>query len=572
MREEIDGAGEITVDLGADPRTAATGHDGRAAQSPLPKRRMPDLGDTAVFMLDGAGRATSWPLMAARLFACPRGAVIGRDICDVLLTGPGQRELVRRALEEVRQGRTTSATIAGGKLGDGRIAIRFEPVAGPEDGAAVLVHRIPPLVAPAWLSEAAARIGSSLDLTRTAAEIADAVVPGFADGVSVYVAERLLAAIEAPQPFAPGRVPAMRRLAARIDGQDQALTDLALHPGEILFFDPGTPIGEALATGKPVKFSQPDADTADRIGRRPGGDIALSFTSFLVMPFVARGEVVGAVVLCRALVSPVFNADDIAQAGELAVRAAMYVENARLYEQERRTALALKWGLLPGHPDIPPGLEVAHRYLAVGDSVVGGDWHDIVAMPDGRTALIVGDVMGHGPEAAAVMAQLRTAAHTLADLGLPPGQVLAKLDQMVARMTAAQFATCVYVVTDPGASSCVVAVAGHLPPVLVRPGGFAEVLELPPGLPVGLGADTAVATEVSLPPGATLAMFTDGLVEDRARSLDDGLAALVAALGSALAPPRVPLDQATDAVIGQLGERREDDATLVLARVRASAL
>jgi serine phosphatase RsbU (regulator of sigma subunit) len=148
------------------------------------------------------------------------------------------------------------------------------------------------------------------------------------------------------------------------------------------------------------------------------------------------------------------------------------IDNARLYDRERRTAFALQHGLLPREPRIPAGMEVAHRYFPVGASVVGGDWHDIVRLPGGRAALIVGDAMGHGPEAAAVMVQLRTAAHTLASLDLPPEDILHRLDRMAAGMPAAPFATCIYAVIDPEQNSCVLAKAGHPPPLLarIRPG------------------------------------------------------------------------------------------------------
>jgi len=219
-------------------------------------------------------------------------------------------------------------------------------------------------------------------------------------------------------------------------------------------------------------------------------------------------------------------------------------------------------------------MEVAHAYLPVGDHVVGGDWHDIVRLPDGRAALIVGDAMGHGPEAAAVMVQLRTAAHTLAELGLPPGQVLRKLDAMAAGMdtagmdagTAAPFATCVYAVIDPSGGASGIVQAGHLPPVLVLPDGETEVLDLPPGLPLGLGTGSFEATQFSLIPGATLALYTDGLVESRSRPIDDGLAALRDALSSALTGPGSTLDDACRTVTQLLCEHGEDDITLMLAR------
>jgi len=246
------------------------------------------------------------------------------------------------------------------------------------------------------------------------------------------------------------------------------------------------------------------------------------------------------------------------------------IDNARLYDRERRTAFALERGLLPGEPRVPAGMEVAYRYLPVGASVVGGDWHDIVALPGGRVALIVGDVMGHGPEAAAVMVQLRTAARTLADLDLPPAEVLHRLDRMAAGMPAAPFATCIAAVIDTSGSSCVIAKAGHPPPVLALAGGATRVPGLPAGLPLGLGAGTGSfeATQISLPPGATLALYTDGLAESRTRPLDDGIAALRDALSSALARPGVTLDSTCEMVTQALRQRGEDDITLVLARIR----
>jgi serine phosphatase RsbU (regulator of sigma subunit) len=183
----------------------------------------------------------------------------------------------------------------------------------------------------------------------------------------------------------------------------------------------------------------------------------------------------------------------------------------------------------------------------------------------------------NGPEAAAVMVQLRTAAHTLAELGLAPGQVLRKLDAMAAGMdpmaagmAAAPFATCVYAVIDPSGGASKIVQAGHLPPVLVLPDGVTEVLDLPPGLPLGLGAGSFQVTQFRLTPGATLALYTDGLVESRTRTFDDGLAALRAALSSALAEPGSTLDGACQTVTELLREHGEDDITLLLARSRQS--
>jgi serine phosphatase RsbU (regulator of sigma subunit) len=200
--------------------------------------------------------------------------------------------------------------------------------------------------------------------------------------------------------------------------------------------------------------------------------------------------------------------------------------------------------------------------------VVGGDWYDIVPLPAGQAALIVGDAMGHGPEAAAVMVQLRTAAHTLADLELPPQEVLRRLDRMAAGMATAPFATCVCAVLDPATHSCLIAQAGHLPPLVHQAGAGTEILDLPAGLPLGLGAESFESTRVSLPPGATLALYTDGLVESRTRPLDEGTAALRALLADTLAQPRSALAATCARVAGELGRDGEDDTTLVLARIR----
>lgn len=180
--------------------------------------------------------------------------------------------------------------------------------------------------------------------------------------------------------------------------------------------------------------------------------------------------------------------------------------------------------------------------------------------------------MGHGPEAAAVMVQLRTAAHTLADLDLAPGEILRRLDKMAAGLAAAPFAaTCICTIIDAAASSCEIAQAGHHPPVLVLPSGATQVLDLPPGLPLGLGAEASTAfqaTQIPLPPGTTLALYTDGLVESRTRPLDQGMAALRDALGTALAAPRATLGSTCATVTHALSQHGEDDITLVLARIR----
>jgi serine phosphatase RsbU (regulator of sigma subunit) len=540
----------------------------RNGENGLPRRREPDLADLATFTLDGQGRITSWSVTATRLFGHPADAVTGHDVCDVLLTGPGQRDLVNRALAEVAAGQLHTATVAGGSLGEGRFAVRWEPLNGLGGGAVVIVQRAWPQPAPSWLREAAARIGDSLDLAETAAEVAEAAVPTFADFVMIYAAERLLAADE----LTPGRAAhgsAVRRLAGRKAGQSAEVAAKLSRPSEVLVLGPGTPGSRAMATGAPVLFDRLDGETAQRLARLPDNKKMTGYTSYMAMPLIARGVVVGCAIFAREQASPPFNQSDVSLAGELTSRAAVCLDNARLYDRERRTAQALQLGLLPGRAQIPDGLEVAHRYRPVRDNVVGGDWHDIVSLPDGRAALIVGDAMGHGPEAAAIMVQLRTAAHTLAGLDLAPEQVLRRLDAMAAGLAAAPFAaTCLYAVIDPRSDSCAIAQAGHQAPILVHPGGGTQILDLPPGLPLGLGEENFEANHVPLPPGSVLALYTDGLVESRTRALDVGLATLRHLLSGALTEPSAPLHQACLSVTQIMREHSEDDMTLVLARIR----
>jgi serine phosphatase RsbU (regulator of sigma subunit) len=567
------------------------------ARPGLPRRREPDLGELAAFTVDSAGLVTSWPGSAARRTGQSAEAVVGHGVGDVLLTGPGQQELARRALAEVATGKAWTEMVAGGRLGDGRFTIRWEPLYSPgayrsaSGDAMVTLRRAWPQPSPRWLADAGIAGGGTLDLGQTAAEIAEIAVPAFADAAGVYVAEHMLTADEAAYQRA-GHGVAARHLAGRLADGVPANADILIPVGEVIIFDPGTPGFQAMRTGQPVVYDRLDQQSAERASHRRGdSQAAARYTSFLAMPLTAQGTVVGCLMFGRTTASPPFSQNELPHAEELASRAAVRIDNARLYHRERRTAQALQQGLLPRIPDAPPGLEIAGQYLAVGTNVVGGDWQDVIALPGGRAAIVVGDAMGHGPEAAAAMAQLRSAAHVLADLELPPARLLRSLDRMIAEITTSPFATCICAVTgpaagvagagvagasgadsgdglEPGSWSCTVSRAGHPPPVVIMPGGKARLLDLPAGLPLGLGEESFEETVIMLPAGATLALYTDGLVENRSRSIDDGLAELCAALSAALAAPDTPLDAACKAVTRGLFKNGEDDITLVLARIR----
>jgi serine phosphatase RsbU (regulator of sigma subunit) len=269
-------------------------------------------------------------------------------------------------------------------------------------------------------------------------------------------------------------------------------------------------------------------------------------------------------------------------AEEIVSRAALCVDNARRFTRERTAARAMQRALLPQALAGGSALEVASWYQpADAPSGVGGDWFDVIPLSGTRVALVVGDVVGHGIQASVTMGRLRTAVWALADVDLPPDELLTHLDDMVthsipeeeagsdpAEESGVHGATCLYAVYDPVSHCCTVASAGHPPPVILRPDGTAEVVDVAAGPPLGIGALPFEATELQLPEGSLLALCTDGLIESRHRDMDAGLALL----GEALATPASSLEATCDAILRKVvAERPKDDAALLVARTRVLA-
>ncbi|MGH8917615.1 MAG: PP2C family protein-serine/threonine phosphatase, partial [Actinomycetes bacterium] len=287
--------------------------------------------------------------------------------------------------------------------------------------------------------------------------------------------------------------------------------------------------------------------------------------SYLAVPLIARGEVIGALGLQRIRNRLPFDQDDMILAGELAARAAVCIDNARWYQRQRHAALTLQRHLLPHQPDPRPGLEVAYRYQpAAAAGEAGGDWFDVIPLADDKTALIVGDVMGSGINAAATMGQLRIAARTLARLGLELDAVLTHLDDITADLDDT-LATCVLAVYDPHHLRCHIATAGHLPPVLTRPGKAPELLDLPTGAPLGVGGVPFKTIEFPLGIGDELVLYTDGLVETRDQDIDARLEVLT----DLLSQPRRPLEETCDLLLDTLRHPDDhDDVALLIARTQ----
>jgi hypothetical protein len=413
--------------------------------------------------------------------------------------------------------------------------------------------------------EAGLHLAAGLDPGEIAGLILEATVPRFADAVGVYILERLLAGGEPGGGETGGRVVA-RRLAAGVSEGGHPVPPGAFPAGEVLAFDPAGQFARCLATGEPVVFGPLAGKALECLAGRPGGKATVSqFSSFLAVPMVTGDVTCGLLVFGRRAAEPAFGDGDAAAVAGLAARAGACVVGTVLLMRQRSTMDAFQRALAPRNPPVPPGAEVAGRCLPAAGHSVSGDWYDVVSLPSQRTGLVVGDVMGHGPEAAALMAQLRAAAHALADLDLEPAELLRQLDRTAATLPSVSYATCTYAVLDAAEGSCVVATAGHLPPVLALPGGATRVPRLPSGLPLGLGVAIYGQDRLAVPPGATLALYTDGLVESRSRTSDEG----ILALRSALPRQHGSLPDACETLIGSLADGGEDDTTLVLARIPA---
>ncbi|WP_377269592.1 SpoIIE family protein phosphatase [Peterkaempfera sp. SMS 1(5)a] len=439
----------------------------------------------------------------------------------------------------------------------------------------------------ALLNEFGSRVGDLLDASRIAQELAAAVVPRLADYSGVILLQAVASGDDLPRHQHSRNTALVQLGVASVEEGPQVRA--MLRRGSPVEFTDDSVFGEALRTGVPRMLCSPAELENSTYPGDPRVQVALDLGihCMLVVPLRARGIVIGLLVVSRAGRREAFDRDDLAFAVELADRAGSSLDNARLYARERAAAVTLQRTLLPQQVPQPPGVEVAYRYVPGSSGAeVGGDWFDVIPLPGARTALVVGDVMGHGLRAAATMGRLRTAVRTLAGLDLPPAVLLDHVhqlaDDLVQGPDEALIATCVYAVYDPATRRCVLAKAGHIPPLLVvpaegavvtvpgagpLPGGSTRVLDLPSGAPLGVGGVPFESVELEIPEGSLLALCTDGLVESRDRDLDEGLARLQ----DVLEKPHASIQEACEAVLGIVDQGREpDDVALLLARLGRS--
>lgn len=413
-------------------------------------------------------------------------------------------------------------------------------------------------------AEAELRLRSSLDLGEITGLVLDTAVPGFADVATVFAVERLLRGGE-PLRAGSAREITVRRLGTRIANLPMRKARAAFPDGEVVAFAAGSPYARCVRAREPKIFSRPDSRTLAHT-RPPGRAVMINCSSYLAVPTIADGVANGFLAFARTPAFAPFGAGDVATASRLAAGAGTGIANALTLLRQRTIADTLQHSLLAAEPLAPPGIDVAARCLPAAGQIIGGDWYDILDLPGGRCGIIVGDVMGHGPEAAAVMAQLRAAAHALAALDLEPAELLHHLNRTTATLPRPVLVTCVYAIIDPAARVCTLSAAGHLPPVLAMPGGMTRVPDLPGGQSLGLGPADYGQARIKLPPGAVIALYTDGLVETRTRSFDQG----ITALRKALDRRHGGLETVCETLIASLAARSEDDVTLVLARTPGS--
>ncbi|MFD4527940.1 SpoIIE family protein phosphatase [Streptomyces sp. NPDC058470] len=419
-----------------------------------------------------------------------------------------------------------------------------------------------------FLNEVSGRIGTSLDLARTILEVSRAVVPRFTDVAGTYLREQVVAG-EGFHEGVPDTTTMWHRVALEHTDEPGRWDDV-VPVGEAMPFPAHTPFFQCMTTGEPV--------LVPRISEQMGHMIAAQFEkrdirplithrSMLVVPLKARNVVLGFMILLRHPERVEFNDMDRVTGAELAARAGLVLDNARMYTYQESVADTLQDSMLPHIAPRMAGCDIATRYLP-GTLLgrVGGDWFDSVKLPGSRTALVVGDVMGHGLNSAAMMGQLRTAVQTMAALDLPPAQLLRNLDDLAQRLGDNYLATCLYAVYDPIAGELHMGNAGHIPPVIVRAAdGRSELLDLPTGAPIGVGGVPFEAVRVRVEPGDRLVMCTDGLVEVRGEDIGVGLATLC----ESAAHPAASMDDACDTIIRALNTRggRKDDVALLMARL-----
>jgi serine phosphatase RsbU (regulator of sigma subunit) len=400
----------------------------------------------------------------------------------------------------------------------------------------------------AFLAETANEL-TSLDYETTLANVARLAVPTFADWSAIDLVE-------------DGK---LRRLA--VAHVDPAKVQMAHDLAERYPPDPDAPMGawEVMRTGESELISviTDDMLVAGAIDDEHLGIArALHLRSALTVPLIARGRVLGVLTWVTAESERHYTREDLELAEEVAKRAAVSIDNSELHSQTMAASVQLQQAVLPQTLPVSAGWEVAHLYSPSGRTEVGGDFYDVIELDDDRVVLFVGDVMGRGVEAAAAMAQTRSAVRAYAALDPDPAVVLTRLDQMYARYHTEGLLTLLYAVVDHAAGELLVGNAGHPPPVVLHASGEVTQLPFAEGAPLGVGGFERGRISVPFGAGDTIFAFTDGLIERRREDITDGQERLVRAVAQ-LAGKK--LTRTLPALVDSVSDPSRDDDVAVVA-------
>jgi PAS domain S-box-containing protein len=522
-----------------------------------------------VIVTDLRGQVLRWNPAAEQLLGWSAADAVGHNWLELGISLAASAE-IQELTRSVRHGKTWEGSFPITSRQGRTLLARFRAAPlwadndGVSEGSVVgIVATASDLLGPRYaqqrtamrvtlLSRAGMLLGTSLDTGRTLAAIAELLVPSFADHCVVDLLDEAQRLCRAVTVHADDPLPASAR-AGHLDESSGVLGDPVDYP-------PEHPCARALATGRPA------IARGTALRERYAGDpdtermLALNAHALIAVPLLGPSGVKGVLAVAASDGQRDYDASDIELLEELAARAGLALENASLYDRERRLALTLQHSLLPETLPVIDGLEIAVGYDPAAESVVGGDVYDVVPLSAGRVGIVIGDVQGRGPHAAAVMGQLRAALRALALIDMEPAQLLSKLDELVRGLNEALLVTCVYAVYDPFTRRCILANAGHPPPLLAGVDGCFP-MEVPPDVPLGVGGVTFHDHVFTVPPGDTVVLYTDGVVERRDQPVDQGVRALCATLEELPRDPRLVCRATLRAAAGPADD---DEAVLAM--------
>ena len=512
----------------------------------------------AVFVNDSRGRYLLVNSAGAKLIARSPQGIVGRSATEVF--GPEHgTALEQHDRQVIAEGRSLTFEETFPVDGDDRVFLSVRSPYFGDDGrvagiigiARDITERKRGEERQRFLAEASAVLDASLDPSQTLQTIANLAVPGVADLCVIDLLDEDAAlhgvAVAALDPSIGERLIELRRRFP-IDPQGQHPVARVLRKGDAQLF--------RELEGRYGDIAQSDEHLA--FAREVG------YRSAVVAPLTARGRTLGAISLIRNKTVERYGDGEVELARDMGRRAAMALDNARLYAHEHDVSETLQRSLLPERFPKLPGLRLAARYLPGGPGVgVGGDWYDALPLPEGRVGVAIGDVAGRGLRAASVMGQLRTTLRVFGVDHAEPAAVLANVDRLFQRFEKGEMATLLFLTLDPATGALSYSAAAHPPPLVVAPGAEPRYLEGARGLPLGVApAPRFHEARGRLEPKSTIVLYTDGLVERPGQSIDDGLGRLRDVAATA---PVEPEQLADHLLAGMLEDAARPDDVALLA-------